>query len=815
VRACEKLFESPLDSCSQCAVFVLLSELVHVRHGGLEAYLAQLLPPILRTIESDRSSTGEKASIDALRLLRCIFEAHKFDALASHLPAISRVLCEVVARGPESNKIDALGVIGSVAKSLTNRKQTDIANALYKVVLDEFVLDDVPLPNKLATISALTSILSCVGEAELDRKSVSTQVMPIFLRFLKNDSTVQPTLRALTRIANASDTLKYDSFIGASGELVLLCRKSVHHIKDDVVRCMEAIMRRTASTKKKDLACATFSDAQIQVLLCEVAPLLNDNDLHLAHLLFDLASTSLEIGSEQTAALVASSILPGAIRIMLSPLLQGLVLSSLIKFLQACVVSGATDDDDNEKSPLHYNKLLMVLMSPVTTTTGCMSRSAYLSIAQCVAGTTKCASDVQAEATVTRFVGEVVSSKELGVSSQLALLVLGEIGRSRDLSAHSGLEAACLQAFDSKNEHVRGAAAFALGNIAVANLATSLPKLLQLTQQRTQAGNSFPAHHGYLLFSALKEIILAHSSHASDLAIFAPYADSLLPLLLASVSHSQESTRAMVAECLGRLAVMAPQQVLTSLESLTSHNRADVRGVAITAVRFCLHPLFNYSILYQHMSALLTPLIEEKSLEVRRLTLLSINAIARINIEALPRDTLHQLVLPTLYFETRVKPELVHEVDYGAFKKMIDDGAPLRRAAYQTLQTLLEVTPHRIDLPEFITVVRQGIRDEESIQLLSYQIFIELAKFHGSALLEVIDQLPTLIMDAVKKYIAETKTSDPYNALEVLRVIVRALLVFNQIPGVELCTKYMHFFRQVKATSMMSNLIKEQTTHTY
>ena len=39
--------------------------------------------------------------------------------------------------------------------------------------------------------------------------------------------------------------------------------------------------------------------------------------------------------------------------------------------------------------------------------------------------------------------------------------------------------------------------------------------------------------------------------------------------------------------------------------------------------------------------------------------------------------------------------------------------------------------------------------------MLTYQIFIELAKFHGSARLEIIDQLPKIIMDSVKKYIAE------------------------------------------------------------
>jgi cullin-associated NEDD8-dissociated protein 1 len=529
----------------------------------------------------------------------------------------------------------------------------------------------------------------------------------------------------------------------------------------------------------------------------------------------------------------------------------------------------------NPQSPLEYTRLLGSLLAQVPSSAGGSSasaaaaagagsaqqlnRAAYLSIAQCVAGTTERATDAQASSTVSKFVAEIVQAKQidLGSTAQLALLVLGQIGRQRDLSQHAGLEAACLQAFDSQDEQVRSAAAFALGNIAVGNLAQSLPKLLQITQQRLDT----PAH-GYLLFSALKEIILAHSGDQAGLLKFQQYVDSLLPLLLSNVGHENESTRAMVSECLGRLAVIAPQKLMGPIEKLVVDKRATVRVVAISAVRFCLHPLMDYGVLYQHLSSLLTPLLKDSDLDVRRHTLLSINAVARINIEALPRDVLYQVVLPTLYVETKIKPELRREVDYGgqfdffflfhtrpapcrcwfclpnccqlarisisrahdlrclsdfvlllcsAFKKIIDDGKPLRHSAYQTLQTLLEVTPHRIDLPEFIAAVKQGIRDEEDIQLLSYQIFIELAKFHGSALLEIIDQLPTLIMDSVKKYISEAKSKEPEQALDILRAIVRALLVFNTVPGVELCTKYMHFFRQVQATSLCATLIKEAT----
>lgn len=56
----------------------------------------------------------------------------------------------------------------------------------------------------------------------------------------------------------------------------------------------------------------------------------------------------------------------------------------------------------------------------------------------------------------------------------------------------------------------------------------------------------------------------------------------------------------------------------------------------------------------------------------------------------------------------------------------------------------------------------------------------------------------------------QAKSKEPELALEVLRSIIRALLVFNQIPGVELCTQYTHFYKQVCATSLMQKLIQEE-----
>lgn len=271
---------------------------------------------------------------------------------------------------------------------------------------------------------------------------------------------------------------------------------------------------------------------------------------------------------------------------------------------------------------------------------------------------------------------EIVQRSELDANSQIALLVLGEMGRRRDLTAHAGLEAACLKAFDSKDELVRNAAAFALGNISVGNLDKSLPTLLGLIKSKLAtsgaSSSATAAHHGYLFFSALKEIILSYSGDAKGLGEFRRYTDAIMPLLLANVGHANEATRVMVAECLGRLLVVDPARVMKALEGLVTNAQASVRVCAVIALRFSLHPLMDTQVLEQHLARFLVPLLKDSDLEVRRHTLLTVNAVARVNIGALPRDTLYSVVLPALYFETTVKEELKRSVDYGAFIKIID-----------------------------------------------------------------------------------------------------------------------------------------------
>lgn len=50
------------------------------------------------------------------------------------------------------------------------------------------------------------------------------------------------------------------------------------------------------------------------------------------------------------------------------------------------------------------------------------------------------------------------------------------------------------------------------------------------------------------------------------------------------------------------------------------------------------------------------------------------------------------------------------EVDLGPFKHKIDDGLELRKAAFECMDVLLERCKDRINMPEFITHLEQGLQ---------------------------------------------------------------------------------------------------------
>ncbi len=102
-------------------------------------------------------------------------------------------------------------------------------------------------------------------------------------------------------------------------------------------------------------------------------------------------------------------------------------------------------------------------------------------------------------------------------------------------------------------------------------------------------------------------------------------------------------------------------------------------------------------------------LMQDKDLNVKRNALESINAIVHSQPSAVKNDLekLHKFT----FAETIVKPELITEVDLGPFKHKVDEGTPIRKAAYMLLDTIVEKIPEKADCNNIIEVVIKGLDD--------------------------------------------------------------------------------------------------------
>lgn len=74
---------------------------------------------------------------------------------------------------------------------------------------------------------------------------------------------------------------------------------------------------------------------------------------------------------------------------------------------------------------------------------------------------------------------------------------------------------------------------------------------------------------------------------------------------------------------------------------------------------------------------------------VRRLALSALNSAARSRPHLI-RDHL-PTILPTLYKETVVNPDLIRTVQMGPWTHKVDDGLEARKTAYETLYTLVSI----------------------------------------------------------------------------------------------------------------------------
>lgn len=249
----------------------------------------------------------------------------------------------------------------------------------------------------------------------------------------------------------------------------------------------------------------------------------------------------------------------------------------------------------------------------------------------------------------------------------------------------------------------------------------------------------------------------------------------------------------MVAECLGRLAVLEPRGLMPQIAAMSNDENAHVRWTAITSIRHYIvevskhvgsGALADFSVLATEMSSFLRMLEEDPKAfkDVKKAAFLTLNAIVHHDgQDMLIPSSLSSVVLPALYAHMDFKE--VHEVDLGPFKHKVDEGLPLRKGAFACMDTILDRHNDRVDIGEFLPKLIFGLGDKEDVCMLCHQILSKLCRTRGAVVLGAVADLTVPLGKTVNKKVKDGQAGTQMERRnDVIRSALRAIDSMQRIP---------------------------------
>lgn len=700
---------------------VLLREMMNVLPGALSDHVSTLLPGIQYCLSKRDKTTTSNMKIDTLSFLNALLSTHPAEVFYTHMDTVVPLVINAVGDNFYKIIAEALQVLQTLVKVIrpldtaTSFNFTPYAEPIYQCTLSRLQTSDIDQEVKEQAISCAAQILYNLGDY---LHSNVEQCLPIFVDRLRNEITRLTTVKAMTLIA--SSPLRIDLKIIMHDSIPILSsflRKNHRALKLSTLSLLDTLIHNYASF---------FEPAILQkVLLVEIPPLISDSDLHIAQLSLILLTSITRL--QPVAITKDSGILAEVINLAKSPLLQGGALQSMLQFFETLAVANIQD--------LSYLDMLTLLIQTVTNSykrdgTVGLHRQALHSLAKCVASLIV-GRKTESYSLVIKFMEEIkVGTNDL--QSIFPLLVIGEIGRYLDLSDVDNLKPIIIQCLSSSSEDVKSAASYSLGCIAMGNLQQFLPFIITEIQDHPK--------RQYLLFHSLKDIICWQSTTKEGVQVIEPFVPQIWQQLILHCECTEEGTRNVVSECLGKLTLINPHVLLPQLKDGLSSPSPLKRTTVLTAVKFTISdkPQAIDPLLKQMMTAFIDAL-KDPDTSVRQVALVAFNSAAH-NKPSLIRDLLDS-ILPLLYAETAVKKELIREVEIGPFKHTVDDGLDIRKSAFECMYTLLDTCLDQLDIFTFLNYLEQGLKDHYDIKMLSYLMLIRLAQLTPNAVFQRLDAL--------------------------------------------------------------------------
>ncbi|KAM7335368.1 hypothetical protein ACRRTK_005845 [Alexandromys fortis] len=762
--------------------FNLLTELAGVLPGSLADHMPALVSGIVFSLGDHSNSSTVR--MDALAFLQGLLGTEPAEAFHPHLPTLLPPVMACVADPFYKVAAEALLVLQELVRTLWPLDRPRMLDPepyvgeMSTATLARLRATDLDQEVKERAISCVGHLVGHLGDRLGDDLEPT---LLLLLDRLRNEITRLPAVKALTLVAVSPLRLDLQPILAeALPILASFLRKNQRALRLATLAALDALAQSQG---------LGLPPPAVRAVLAELPALVSENDMHVAQLAVDFLAT---VTQAQPSSLVEVSgpVLEELMRLLHSPLLPAGVLAATEGFLQALV---------GTRPPcVEYSELISLLTAPVYNQAEDggpgLHKQVFHSLARCVAALSA-ACPQEAAGTASRLVSDAKSPHSSTGVKVLAFLSLAEVGQVAGPGPQRELKTVLLEALGSPSEDVRAAAAYALGRVGAGNLPDFLPFLLAQIEAEPR--------RQYLLLHALREALGA--TQPDNLK---PYVEDVWALLFQRCESPEEGTRCVVAECIGKLVLVNPPFLLPRFRKQLAVGQPYTRSTVITAVKFLIsdQPHSIDPLLKSYIAEFMESL-QDPDLNVRRATLTFFNSAVH-NKPSLVRDLLDD-ILPLLYQETKIRRDLIREVEMGPFKHTVDDGLDVRKAAFECMYSLLESCLGQLDICEYLNHVEDGLKDHYDIRMLTFIMLARLAALCPAPVLQRVDRLvEPLRATCTAKVKAGSVKQELEKQDELKRSAMRAVAALLTNPEVRKSPSMADFSTQIRSNPELTTLFE-------
>ncbi|KAI0063091.1 TIP120-domain-containing protein [Artomyces pyxidatus] len=747
--------------------FALLHTLLDVLPGCLSGQTA-MITSISKSILSQSPSTSTSVlHISCLQFLSLFFSTHPPPTYSGHLPVLTPVLLKSLTEKHPRVASETFRVFSSLLTAMKPTKGQDWVERVYSEAVKRLSNHDTDAEVRACAENAIGDLWICATDV------VKTKDRKEWEYICRTTGRTEGAVKVVTRVALEVD-VGVEWVNGCVEWIMTLLRKSGRSGKIDIFECLSVLLARYETAVPADLPPSLVPQLKTYISTADI--LLQSQSLNILALLLQLSPST-------TFPEVEREVLKDVYVIAHSPLVTGAALDSVLAFFAALV-------EADSQIAAHVVPSLVKAVQDAP-----KNEASYANVAKCIAQVVKSYHAVAA-GVIAEF-SKYIKKTHKATSSQivLSLLILGEVGRFIDMGAQQDVFHSAIDVFSSDQEDVRIAAAFAAGNIAIGNLHQFLPSIVTLVKQDDQKR--------LLALHALKEVV-THTSHGQ----LENVAETLWTPLFENSENADESSRNVAAACIGKLITTNASRYFPQVHARIRDPNAATRATVLSAIRYTfVDSSQSYDdVLAPHIIDFLS-LMEDEDLNVRRISLSAFNAAARTKPHLI-REHLPTL-LPNLYKETVMKPELIRTVQMGPWQHKVDDGLEARKTAYETLYTLLDTCLTKIDLNQFLKHVLVGLADNsDEIKVICHMMLFRLAQIAPTAVAQHLGEATPLLETSMKGPTVgkDTVKQDLERAAELQRSTLRAVAALSKIAAAGASPRFDAFVAELKKSEWGTEL---------